>query len=187
MNKFIFPLTIIMLVIVGVVGWSFLNKPTSIPITNTDISIQKITPTATIYITPEVTETLAETSKLTFANPSVAIDSFSTSIPAKKYSDMAEYMTPNVTIIKYGTSCCGLLTKAKAINEMSYLNGAFGPWNFADNNPLSPKFTKADPDNFQHAFIGTSANNYAVGLELNDNYLITKVILVGDYRLITGQ
>jgi hypothetical protein len=190
MKKLILPFIVIVLVIAGVFGWSYINRPTSIPIAKIHTvtpTQMPVTPTPTALTTPAVTETLAQTSTLTFVNPSVAIDSFTTAIPIKKYGDMAEYMTPNVTVIKYGTSCCGLLTKAKAISEMSYLSGAIGPWNFEMTNPVYLKLQNLDPGNFLHAYVGTSSNWYAVGLELNDNYLITKVVLVGDYRLITGQ
>ena len=182
MNKFIIPLTVIVLVIAGVVGWFYINKLTSVPITKTSVPAQ-----ASVTPIPTITESLAETSTLTFVNPSPAIDSFETAIPAKKYRDMAEYMTPTVTITKYATSCCGPLLKAQAINELSYLSGAVGPWDFSMTNPILKKLESADPDTFKDVYVGTSSDNYAVGIKLNDNYLITKIILIGDYHLITGQ
>lgn len=188
MNKFVIPLTIVLFVIIGVVGWSYMNKPTSVPLTKAVIPLQvSMTPTTIITPIPTITGPLAETSTLTFVNPSPAIDSFETAIPAKMYRDMAEYMTPTVTITKYATSCCGLLSKAKAIDELSYLSDAVGPWDFKMTNPILKKLEAADPDTFKDIYVGTSSNNYAVGIELNDNYLITKIILIGDYHLITGQ
>jgi len=188
MNKFTLLLTVIVLVIAGVIGWSYINKPTTIPLTKINIPAQTgITPTTVITLMPTITGPIAETSTLTYVNPSPAIDSFETAIPTKKYSDMAEYMTPTVTITKYATSCCGLLSKAQAISELSYLSGAVGPWDFSMTNPILKKLESADPETFKDIYVGTSSNNYAVGIELNDNYLITKIILIGDYHLITGQ
>jgi len=186
MNKFIVPLISFVLIIGGIIGWTYLTKPTSIPLSKIDTSIEKI-PSSPTQKLPTVTETIAETSTLTYVNPSVAIDSFETAIPEKKYNDMAAYMTPNVTIIKYATSCCGTLAKANALTELSYLSDAVGPWNFSMTNPIAKQIEAADPETFKDAYIGTASNNYAVGLILNDNYLITKVIITNNYHLITGN
>jgi hypothetical protein len=96
-------------------------------------------------------------------------------------------MTPTVSVIKYATSCCGPLTKTRAIEEMAYLSGAIGPWDFTMTNPVLAKLEAADPDNFKDAYVGTSANYYAVGFTLGDNFLIEKVFITNDYRMITEQ
>jgi hypothetical protein len=189
MKKIMQIIAVPVLLVIGAVGWSLINKQTSIkidPTAPTPLVEKQAMPTKTVVkisptIAPEVT-----TAPLVYANPSVTIDAFETAIPAKKYSDLSEFMTSNVTLIKYATSCCGLITKAQAIKEMAYLSGAVGPWNFEDNNPIAARLAASDPDNFRETFVGTSANNYTVGLVLNDSFLISKVILVGDYHLITG-
>jgi hypothetical protein len=188
MNKLIITLSIVILVIAGAVGWTYLNKPISVPISQTENPIVRIvTPTPPKEQIPVATNTISEKTPLKYVNPSVTIDAFETAIPAKKYTDLAEFMTPTVTVIKYATSCCGPLTKANAISEMSYLSNAIGPWNFSETNPIALKLAVSDPDHFKEAFIGTSANLYAVGFVLNDDYLISKVIITNNYQLITGQ
>jgi hypothetical protein len=182
MKKIIPIVAVPLLLVIGATGWSLISKPTSVIVAPTKNPVAKIVST----IAPEPTATTTS-APLVYANPSVTIDAFETAIPAKKYADLSEFMTAKVNLIKYASSCCGLISKAQAISEMGYLSGAVGPWNFADNNPIAVKLEASDPDNFKGAFVGTSANNYAVGLVLDDNFLISKVVLVADYHLITGQ
>jgi hypothetical protein len=188
MNKFILPLLIIVLVIVGVIGWSFLNKPTSVQIAK-NYNTTQYTPTLTNtpQEIPLVSKAIANTTPLKYANPSVVIDAFETAIPAKKYNDLLPFMMENVNLIKYATSCCGIMTKDKAVNELSYLNSATQPWNFSDKNPIALKLEANDPEHFKEMWIGTSADFHAVGIKWNDDFLIEKISLVNDYRLITGE
>jgi hypothetical protein len=193
MKKLMQILAIPVLLIIGAAGWSFINKPTTVVVYRSSPQPQKQTPPTIIPTqktapTAEITQIVNDTTPLVYANPSVTIDAFQTAIPEKKYSDLLAFMTPNVTLIKSATSCCGLIPKKQAVAEMEYLSGATGSWNFSDSNPLVPKFEANDPENFKNVFIGTSSNYYAIGLRLNDDFLIDKIILVNDYRLITtGQ
>jgi hypothetical protein len=195
MKKILPILAVPVLLIIGAAGWSFLTKPTSIPIKQSTPLVQKetISTTKTISYTPApsieiiTTNNITNAQPLVYANPSVTIDAFETAIPEKKYADLSQFMTPTVTLIKYATSCCGVISKSQAIQELSYLSGAIGPWNFEDNNPIATKLQTNDPDNFTEVFVGTSSNNFTIGLKLNDDYLINKIILVSDYHLITGQ
>jgi len=174
--------------LLGALGWSYLSKPISIPITQIQQPIQ-IVPTPTSIQIVDTTKTYTPTIEptLDYVNPSVAIDAFETAIPTKKYADLAEFMTPTVTVIKYATSCCGAISREKAIAEMAYLSGATGTWNFADTNPIAKKLEAADSETFKEMYIGTAGNYYTVALHLNDDFYIDKVFLTNDYRLITGQ
>ena len=93
-------------------------------------------------------------------------------------------MTSKVNIALEATECCGDISKADAVKQMGYLNNGTVPWNFADDNPIAAQIVKAIPQ-FKDYIIGTSANRYAVAFHLNDKYLIDKVYMVVDYKLIT--
>jgi len=186
MNKLSVFLLAIIFMLLGALGWSYLSKPISIPITQIQ-QPKQIVPTS-IQI-DDTTKTIIPSTEptLDYVNPSVAIDAFETAIPAKKYADLSEFMAPTVTVIKYATSCCGPLSREKAIAEMAYLSGATGTWNFADTNPIAKKLETADSETFKEMYIGTAGNYYTVALHLNDDFYIDKVFLTNDYRLITGQ
>ena len=119
-----------------------------------------------------------------FVNPGVTISVIGEAIPAKNYSDLASYMTDQVNVILYASECCGQITKSGAITQLEYLKSAISPWDFSDNNPTAAKLAKADPTNFKDHVVGTSSNRYAVSFHLNDQYLIDKIFLVGDWKLI---
>ena len=140
------------------------------------------TVTSTLGTSPSPQTTTQSTAD--FVNPSATIAAINESIPAKKYGDLSAYMTGQVNLVMEATECCGDVPKADAIKQMSYLNGGTGPWNFADDNPIAAQIVKAVPQ-FKDYIIGTSANRYAVAFHLNDNYLIDKVYMVVDYKLIT--
>ncbi len=123
-------------------------------------------------------------SRKEYVNPSVTIAAIEEAVPAKKYADLAPYMAENVNTIIYASSCCGMYTKEKAIQQMSYLDKAVGPWDFSDTNPNAPKMRAASAY-FKDYAIGTSSNKYGVGFHLNDKYLIDGVTFVVDYTLLT--
>jgi hypothetical protein len=188
MNKLILPLIVIILVVSGVIGWSFINRPTIVPITKIEIPAEKkVTPTSIVINTPTITETISQSTPLKYANPSVTIDAIETAVPSKKWTDLLPFMTTNVTLIKYGTSCCGTVSKNQAISELSYLNDATSPWNFSETNPIALSLESKDPEHFKETWIGTSKDYYAVGFKWNDDFLIEKVSMVNDYRLITSN
>lgn len=185
MKKFLLPVLLITLGVAGVIGWPYLNKPTSVPIGKTQTPISK--PTGITNNIPTPTEGVTNEAPLQYVNPSVVIDAIKTAIPGKIYTELLPVMLPNVTLIKYATSCCGLITKTNAISELSYLNNASGPWNFADANPIATKIEAGDPEHFSGMMIGTSADYHAVGFLWNDDFLIEKISIVNDYRLIIGN
>lgn len=119
-----------------------------------------------------------------YANPSVAIDTIQTAIPSQQYNDLKPILAPNIEVIKYSTSCCGIIPKVQAISELSYLSGATGEWNFQDSNPLLPKLETAEPTIFKGNIVGTSADGYAVAFHLNDKLYVDKITIVGNYKLL---
>jgi hypothetical protein len=187
MKKIILFLLIIACIGIGIFGWNFINKPTKIAIRTLDTPKPTQSETVVSKTTPSANPTEAPKPTLEYANPSVVIDAIETAVPDKKWTDLLPFMIPNVTLVKYATSCCGLITKNQAINELSYLNSATAPWNFSETNPIAKKLETNDPEHFKEMWIGTSNNYYAVGFKWNDNFLIEKISIVNDYRTITGN
>jgi hypothetical protein len=171
---------------IGIIGWSYISRPVKIDI-NKPAALkpsQAIIPTE-IVSSPSVGPTAEPT--IEYANPSVVIDAIETAVPDKNWPDLLPFMMPNVTLIKYATSCCGVITKNQAISELTYLNDATKPWNFSDKNPIALKLESDDPEHFKEMWIGTSADYHAVGFKWNDKFYIEKISIVGDYRTIIGN
>ncbi|GEM_PF-1392943 len=119
-----------------------------------------------------------------FVNPSATIYSAEESVKAKDYSGLDQYMTDQVSVILAASECCGLLSKQKTLEQLKYLNQAVVPWDFSDTNPIAKKLVTADPANFKNRIIGTASNGFTVSFNLNNKFLIDKIFMASDYRLI---
>lgn len=94
-------------------------------------------------------------------------------------------MAPNVSVGIAASECCGLLSASKATEQLWYLTKGTPPWDFTYPNPIETKLRTADPANFKDAVIGIASNRFAVGFTLNNKYLIDKIFMTIDYKLIT--
>jgi hypothetical protein len=160
---------------IGIGGWSLINRPVEVTI-NKSTTQKQSAPTTSPTSQP-----------LIYVNPSVVIDAIETAVPAKKWTDLLPFMVSKVNLVKYATSCCGLITSSQAVSELAYLNSATSPWNFSENNPIALSLESKDPEHFKEMWIGTSKDYYAVGFKWNDDFMIDKISIVNDYRLITGN
>lgn len=120
-------------------------------------------------------------------NPSVTIAAIEEDINGKSYLQLEPYLADSVNVGIWATECCGILSKAKAIEQLKYLNSATQPWDFTATSAVAKSLEAKNPENFKDAIIGIAANKYAVAFQLNDQFLISKIFLVVDYSLITSQ
>lgn len=186
MNKFLLGI-ISTIVVVGIVGaayyWGLQQKTLSIQTSNvTPTPKIQITTTAQPTNTPTVTNSPQGTSD--FVNPSATIANIEDSVKSKNYAALEGYMAPSVSVTLAASECCGMLSPAKATEQLSYLNNGIAPWDFTYPNAIATKLRTADPANFKDAVIGIASNKFAVGFTLNDKYLINKIFMVIDYKLI---
>lgn len=183
MLKFLAGLGVGITLLLVVAGAYFFGKGQLLSKTITSSPVASPVETATDKSTQSTPVELPASQK-EYVNPSVTIAAIEEAVPAKKYADLALYMADNVNVIIYASSCCGMYTKDKAIQQMSYLDKAVGPWDFSDTNPNAPKM-RAGSAYFKDYAIGTSSNKYGVGFHLSNKYLIDGVTFVVDYTLLT--
>ncbi len=119
-----------------------------------------------------------------FVNPSATIENIKAAVESRNYAALEGYMAPSVSVVISASECCGVLSPARATEQLSYLNNGTAPWDFTYPNPIETKLRTADPANFKDAVIGTASNRFAVGFTLNNKYLIDKIFMVIDYKLI---
>lgn len=180
-NSFISGIAIT-LIVIGAVGGAFyfgksqvqkVANPTQAP-SPTSVQIEQInsTPVPTQESTPD------------FVNPSATIENIKASVESRNYAALEGYMTSKVSVILYASECCGLISKQEAVSQMSYLNNGKAPWDFSYPNPIEKKLEDADPANFKGNIIGTASNGTTVSFHLNDKFLVDRVFMAIDYKLI---
>lgn len=173
---------LVALAAIGVIGGAYFLglKQTG----KVSVSVLPSPTTAQATITAPATVAVSPTQKAEFVNPSVTIANIQDSIKSKNYAALEGYMASKVSVSIAASECCGSLSAAKATEQMSYATKGTDPWDFSDTNPIAAKLRTADPANFKDAFIGTAANRFAVAFHLNNVYLIDKIFMVIDYKLI---
>lgn len=173
------------LIVLGIIGSAYYfgksqiqKEPNQAPVVS-QAPTPAQTQTEQVILTPTPSE---ETSK--FVNPSATIENIKASVESKNYAALEGYMTNKVSVILYASECCGLISKQEAVSQMDYLNNGKAPWDFSDNNPIAQKLETADPENFKGNIIGIASNGTTVSFHLNDEFLVDRVFMVIDYKLI---
>lgn len=172
-----------------VIGYFFfLRKDETITL---PVPESKVTITPAVFIPDDKTATASsdsvDPSGEGFVNPSATIDAIETSLETKVYTNLEPYLLNTVIVTLGATECCGSMTKEKTIQQLSYLNEATLPWDLTATNPIAKQLTEKDPLNFKDTVTGTSANRFAVAFKLNNEYLIEKIFIIADYKLILGE
>ena len=181
MNKFIVPAAVV--AIIAAVG----------VITYTLGVAQSDRQAATSYVTPApspISETPVPTSAPTSepqkaSGKSTVIENIQAAVQSKNYAALEGYMADNVNVLLYATECCGIVSKKKAIEQLSYLNGGTPPWDFSSNSQIAQKLINADPANFTNRIIGIASNGMVVSFSLNSESKIDKIFISADYKLIS--
>lgn len=186
MNKFLLGI-VSTIVVVGIVGTAYYwgTQQKTLSIQSPSVTPQpQVQTTITVQPTNAPTVTNPPQGTSDFVNPSATIANIEASVKSKNYAALEGYMAPSVSVTLAASECCGTLSPAKATAQLSYLNNGIEPWDFTDTNPIATKLRTADPTNFKDAIIGTASNKFAVGFTLNNKYLINKIFMVIDYKLI---
>lgn len=186
MNKFLLGI-ISTIAVVGIVGvafyWGTIQKIPDVQAPGITPALQTQNPT-TVQKADTPTAAVSPQNKTEFVNPSATIASIEDSVKSKNYAALEGYMAENVSVTLASSECCGTLSQSKAISQLSYLDNGTPPWDFTYPNPIETKLRNADPANFKDAVIGIASNRFAVGFTLNNKYLIDKIFMVIDYKLI---
>lgn len=103
---------------------------------------------------------------------------------SKSFANLQNLMAAEVVVILQATECCGPMTSADAVSQMSYLNSATSPWNFDDTNPIAIAIKTNNPENYGNSILGIATNNYVVAFQLNSENKISKISMAVHYNLL---
>lgn len=172
-KKYWVVLIVAVIVVLIFVGNSYLNKKSAAPTQNP--------------YTP------GEKSTAGYVNPSATIDAIDTAFLKDKKAlgtDLGAYMANSVRVVIYGTA--GENRKRDEASRIldSYLKDGNDPWTCDtgdpmqyQNNVVARNLGKANPE-FKDALICISSNRYVAAFTYNNEFLIDKIILSSNYKLI---
>ena len=153
------------------------------------LGLQKSVPvTDKISITPSVIdkEPLAVTPNPTYqVKPKIDVsEQIKSAIASKNTQALEGYMADTVQVKLEGSECCGTITKAEAISQLSYLNPAVN-WNFDPANPILINLAKTVPNYYGSGWIvGVASNEYLASFKLNGQNKIEAYNLASTYKLL---
>lgn len=121
----------------------------------------------------------------TAATSNATLDAIDKAFTSKDFSGLSDIMKDNLIVGIYASECCGKITKADAILKLTtYFKSAKLPWTFSPTNAVTQALAKANPENFKDAVVGIAQDRHTVSLKLSANFLIEKITLMTDYKLL---
>lgn len=140
--------------------------------TTTPLITSKITPTPTPSPTPQV-------------EPEVDVsEQIIAAITNKNTQPLEGYMADTVQVRLEASSCCGPITRAEAMSQLSYLDPAVD-WDFDPANPILVNLATTVPDYYGGGWIvGVASNEYLVSFKLNNQNKIEAYNLAATYKLL---
>jgi len=132
--------------------------------------------TATPTLTPSPTSEVEPNS--------YASEQVTAAITVKNTQPIEGYMADTVHVRLEASSCCGVITKAEAMSQLSYLDPAVG-WSFDPTNPVLVDLATAVPDYYGSGWIvGVASNEYVFSFKLNDQDKIEAYNIAASYKIL---
>lgn len=108
-------------------------------------------------------------------------------ITSKNTQALEGYMANTVEVRLEASGCCGSISKADAMSQLSYLDPAVG-WSFDATNPIIIDLAIHSPNYYGSGWIvGVASNEYIVSFKLNNQNLIEAYNLGASYKLLIPQ
>ena len=105
-------------------------------------------------------------------------------IKSKNTQALEGYTSDMVSVRLEASSCCGLITKAEAISQLSYLDPATG-WDFNPTNPILVNLATAAPDYYGSIWtVGVASNEYVFSFKLNNENKMDAYNISASYKLL---
>lgn len=105
-------------------------------------------------------------------------------ITVKNTQPLEGYMADTVEVRLESSGCCGPITKAEAMSQLSYLDPAVG-WSFDPTNPIIIDLATNVPNYYGNDWIvGVASNEYIVSFKLNSQDKIEAYNLGASYKLL---
>jgi hypothetical protein len=90
-----------------------------------------------------------------------------------------------VSVRLEASSCCGLISRADAISQLSYLDPATG-WDFDPTNPILVSLAAAAPNYYGSGWtVGVASNEYVFSFVLNNENKMDAYNISASYKLLT--
>ena len=106
-------------------------------------------------------------------------------IKTKNTQPLEGYTADMVSVRLEASSCCGLITKAEAISQLSYLDSAVD-WDFDPTNPILINLATAAPDFYGSGWtVGVAGNEYVFSFKLNSENKMDAYNISASYTLLT--
>ncbi len=106
-------------------------------------------------------------------------------IKTKNTQPLEGYTTDMVSVRLEASSCCGMITKAEAISQLSYLDPATD-WDFNPANPILVSLAAASPNYYGSGWIvGVATNEYVFSFKLNSDNKMDAYNISASYKLLT--
>ncbi len=103
---------------------------------------------------------------------------------SKNTQALEGYMADTVQVRLEASGCCGPITKAEAMSQLSYLDPAVG-WSFDPTNPIIISLATNAPNYYGSGWIvGVASNEYIVSFKLNNQNKIEAYNLGASYKLL---
>lgn len=183
MNKFIVGLVITVIIGAVVYGAYTIGRNN----VSTNSPTVSVSPTPIIEDKPK---SLEERPTAGMVNPSATIAAIEDAF--NKYDktlgvDLGVWMANKVIVTLYATECCGSKTPKEASTQLNdSIKNSQKPWDCTYNTPISKQISEKNPQNFKDMTICISEDRKAIGFHLDDQFLIDKISIVTDYKLITN-
>jgi len=177
MRNFLLGIVSVLILIAVGGGIYFFGIKKSIPsqqeASTTPLVTDKSSPTATPSPTPQ-------------AKPKINVsEQIIAAMTSKNTQALEGYMADTVQVRLEASGCCGPITRAEAMSQLSYLDPAVG-WNFDPTNPILVNLATVVPDFYGSDWIvGVASNEYLVSFKLNNQNKIEAYNLAATYKLLT--
>jgi hypothetical protein len=117
--------------------------------------------------------------------PNDAGEQIIAAIKSKNTQAIEGYTADMVSVRLEASSCCGLITRADAISQLSYLDPATG-WDFDPTNPILVSLAAAAPNYYGSGWtVGVASNEYVFSFVLNNENKMDAYNISASYKLLT--
>jgi len=175
MRKYIIGAVSVLLILGLAIGSYYYGKQKS---TSSTQETTLVTPTEGNLPTAEPSPTIQPEPTIDVSEQIVA------AITSKNTQALEGYMADTVQVRLEASGCCGPITKAEAISQLSYLDPAVG-WSFDPANPIIISLATNVPNYYGSGWIvGVASNEYIVSFKLNNQSKIEAYNLGASYTLL---
>lgn len=105
-------------------------------------------------------------------------------IETKSYSDLLPYLANTVQVRLESSGCCGPLTPAETVSQLSYLDSAVLPWTFDPDHAIIAQLATNSEFYADPYVVGISSNKMGFSYHLNSEGKVDAINLMASYDLL---